>query len=108
MTEAHKIDRPLAVGSHEGLGASTATTGAAMPRGTSAEILFAMQAAMREHGHEPIGQWMRERGYDPEHWLLWLPASYKEQGPDFWPRYVMFSSLIEKPLFMRRGAVFGA
>lgn len=73
-------------------------------RVTSTEIegvrnlnMAAMQAVPREN-HEPIGEWMRSKGFPPESSLLLLPESYRSEFGNFPPRYVRFSALASAPM----------
>ena len=88
------------------LGAVTSTSGTAQKTFTLDDFMR-MAAALSSMPPEPIGQWMREKGYPPEEWALWLPSSFKAQGPAIWPTYVQFSSLIDQPLFLKTRMVFG-
>ncbi|WP_159271999.1 hypothetical protein [Variovorax boronicumulans] len=48
---------------------------------------------------EPIGEWMRSQGFDPEAGcMLVLPVRLKFVHP---PRYVRFSAFIDHPLLFR-------
>jgi hypothetical protein len=54
-------------------------------------------------GPEPIGEWMREQGYPPEHNFLVLPTGYKEKMQlSYWPSYVSFSDHLDYPVLCRK------
>ena len=51
---------------------------------------------------EPLGEYMRERGCPPEEgWLLFLPASMRDDAGPFPPTYVRFSPAIREPVMLR-------
>jgi hypothetical protein len=74
------------------------TTTAAYP--SSGPLTYeAIKAAIDALPPEPIGEYMRERGCPPEDgWLLFLPASMRDDALPFPPAYVRFSALIAKPV----------
>jgi hypothetical protein len=51
---------------------------------------------------EPIGEWMKSRGYSPEEWILCAPESFFSdiEKPLVLPSYVRISSLLTKALFV--------
>jgi hypothetical protein len=51
---------------------------------------------------EPIGQWMRSKGYPPEMYRLVLPRSMAGDLL-FLPSYVSISTMVDVPIFMLRG-----
>lgn len=57
---------------------------------------------LRSMPPEPIGEWMRAQGHPPERWLVVLPVSLREMTPEpmLWPSYVVFSSLLDRPVFL--------
>lgn len=65
-----------------------------------------MEQLVRLLQPEPIGQWMREQGNPPEHWLLVLPLGMKDEFGGLTARldYVRFSPLLDIPIFIARNA----
>ena len=59
---------------------------------------------VRDMSPEPIGEWMRRQGHPPEQWRMVMPQAMRKEveGPMFWPDYVAFSPLLDKPVFIRR------
>ncbi len=80
---------------------ASTTTQAAM---TMAD-LDRMVQVLRSIPPEPIGEWMREQGRPPEQWRVVMPQKVRDEvdGPVFWPDYVAFSPLLDKPVFIPRG-----
>lgn len=56
---------------------------------------------------EPIGAWMRKRGYSPELWVLVLPQRLRDslQAACPTPKYVKFSDRIDIAVFIRQEAL---
>lgn len=56
---------------------------------------------------EPIGAWMRKKGYSPELWVLVLPQRLRDslQAVCPMPNYVKFSGRIDTAVFVRREAL---
>ena len=63
---------------------------------------------LRKLPPEPIGEWMRERGYPPEEWILIAPAGMRPEGISemLVPSYVRFSRLVPEPVFIRPPGFF--
>ena len=77
--------------------ASTSTASTAPP---TALTLEKVKAALDAVGPEPIGEWMREKGFPPESSLLFLPLVMRDQLP-FWPSYVRFTAYVHAPMLAR-------
>jgi hypothetical protein len=75
--------------------ASTGTTGLVIPLDVAA--IDKMLKAMADVVPEPIGEWMRSKGFPPESSLLILPYAMAE-GFLFPPQYVRFSRLVSSPV----------
>lgn len=86
------------------VGSTTATTASTPQSSSSAELLDAMQQVLQQAQPEPIGEWMRQVGFDPTCWTLVLPVALRDkvEGPVFWPTYVVFSPLVTAPVFLAR------
>ena len=58
---------------------------------------------LRKLPPEPIGEWMRKRGYPPEEWVLVAPIEMRPEGVSemLVPSYVRFSRLVTEPVFIR-------
>lgn len=57
---------------------------------------------------EPMGEWMRRRGYPPEKWILILPEQARPHlvSQMMMPSYVRFSDLVTEPVFIRPPGFF--
>ena len=100
-----KTDQPLAVPLSEVLGSYATTASTAQQKTLTLADFERMAQALRDMPPEPIGEWMREQGRPPEQWRVVMPQKVRDevQGPMFWPDYVAFSPLLEKPVFTPRG-----
>lgn len=49
---------------------------------------------------EPVGEWMRDRGFPPETSFLVLPEARRATGPQHLP-YVRYSPFVEGPCLIR-------
>ena len=58
---------------------------------------------LRKLPPEPMGEWMRKRGYPPEEWVLVAPIEMRPDGISemLVPSYVRFSRLVTEPVFIR-------
>ena len=79
------------------------TASTAQPAFTMAD-LERMVRVVRSFPPEPIGEWMREKGYPPEQWHVVMPKHVQDagDGPMVWPAYVTFSPYIDKPVFVAK------
>ena len=70
--------------------------------------LVRISDVLRKLPPEPIGEWMRERGYPPEEWILIAPAGMRPEGSSemLVPSYVRFSRLVPEPVFIRPPGFF--
>lgn len=84
---------------------STTYTTASTERAKTMNIadLERMVQVLQSLPPEPIGEWMRACGKPPEQWRLVLPLAMRDQvdAPALWPSYVMFSTVLDKPVFLR-------
>ena len=79
--------------------ASTSTVPSTPP---STLTLEKLEAAIGAIPPEPIGEWMREKGFPPETSLVILPETMRPELPPFaWPSYVRFSTHVGKPHLCR-------
>lgn len=76
--------------------AACTSTVASSPQAMSLDDMVGLLAKIPP---EPIGEWMRSQGFDPEAGcMLVLPARLRFVHP---PRYVRFSIFIEHPILFR-------
>ena len=96
---------PLALRLSEGLGASATTAGIAQQKTVTLADLQRISQVLRDMPPEPIGEWMRAQDRPPEQWRVVFPMAIREaaEGPMFWPDYVAFSDVLERPVFLPRG-----
>lgn len=80
---------------------ATHTVAAVATPPLTVNALEKMLQAVQKLPPEPIGVWMRQRGHDPEDWLLILPEKFRDEIGPFEPSYVRFAP-ITVPLFMQR------
>ena len=96
---------PGHVASAERLGAfSTTTASTAQQKTLTLADLERTVQMLRDMPPEPIGEWMRSQDRPPENWRVVLPQKVRDevQGPMFWPDYVAFSPVLDKPVFLPR------
>lgn len=61
-----------------------------------------LKEALQCLGADPLAEWMKEQGFDPEDdCLLILPSSINlDWGPMGPPKYVFFSNILDSPILM--------
>jgi len=87
------------------LGGTATTASTTTQTAMTMADLDRMVQVLRSIPPEPIGEWMREQGRPPEQWRVVMPQKVRDEvdGPMFWPDYVAFSPLLDKPVFTPRG-----
>lgn len=84
---------------------ATTLTGPAIARSFTAEDLERATAELKAFAEqpEPIGEWMKGQGFDPEDGcVLVMPLALpQDRGSARYPRYVRFSAFIEMPILIR-------
>lgn len=100
-----------------GTGLSTACTTACttdVKAPTAESIIRAMETCIAAVGPEPIGEWMRRRGFPPEMYTMVLPVKLRDgldssvPAPLVWPGYVQFSVSVSAPTFYLRPKLWGS
>ena len=79
---------------------STTATTAAVPAEAPLP-LDQLLSVMKDLAHDPIGEWMRGRGYPPGEWVLVLPEAMRDMAGPFPPRYVKFSPHVAEPYVIK-------